>query len=150
MEEYRHLLAAVDLSTESGQVVQRAVALRDKCGAKLSLVHVVEYVPMAYAGDLALPDDYSLEQELLGAARRRMSELGKRIGVPEADRHLLLGNTAKEIVRIVQERGMDLIVLGSHGRHGLSMLLGSTANAVLHHARCDVLAVRISERPESG
>ncbi|WP_292363901.1 universal stress protein, partial [Methylophaga sp. UBA1464] len=37
----------------------------------------------------------------------------------------------------------DLIVVGSHGRKGIKMLLGSTANAILHHARCDVLAVRL-------
>ncbi|MGB1202845.1 MAG: universal stress protein [Alloalcanivorax venustensis] len=39
----------------------------------------------------------------------------------------------------------DLIVLGSHGKHGIRLLLGSTANAVLHRATCDVLAVRIPE-----
>ena len=150
MEDYRHLLAAVDLSAESDQVAHRAVALRDKCGARLSLVHVVEYVPMAYSGDLALPDDFNLEQELLEVARRRMVELGERLGVAEADRYVALGSTAKEILRIVQEQGMDLIVLGSHGRHGLAMLLGSTANAVLHHAECDLLAVRISEKPSRG
>jgi len=149
MEDYRHLLAAVDLSAESDQVVERAVALREKCGARLSLVHVVEYVPMAYSGDVALPDDYNLEQELLEAAQKRMAELGERVGVPEQDRYVVLGSTAREIVHIVQERGMDLIVLGSHGRHGLSVLLGSTANAVLHHAECDLLAVRISEQPAS-
>ena len=145
MEDYRHLLVAVDLTGESDQVVERALALREKCGARLSLVHAVEYVPMAYSGDLALPDDYNLEQELLEAARRRMQALGERIGVPEEDRYVVPGAAAREIVHIVQERGMDLIVLGSHGRHGLSMLLGSTANAVLHHAQCDVLAVRIGE-----
>ncbi len=150
MDDYRHLLAAVDLSVESDQVAQRAVALRDKCGARLSLVHVVEYVPMAYSGDLALPDDFNLEQELLEVARRRMVELGERLGVAETDQYVVLGSTAKEILRIVQEQGMDLIVLGSHGRHGLAMLLGSTANAVLHHAMCDLLAVRISEQPSSG
>ena len=63
---------------------------------------------------------------------------------------MALGSTAKEILRIVQEQGLDLIVLGSHGRHGVAMLLGSTANAVLHHAECDLLAVRITEQPSSG
>jgi universal stress protein A len=46
-------------------------------------------------------------------------------------------------VRIAKERGVDLIVVGSHGRHGLQLLLGSTANGVLHLAECDVLAVRV-------
>jgi universal stress protein A len=38
---------------------------------------------------------------------------------------------------------MDLIIIGSHGRHGIRILLGSTANAILHSAKCDVLAVRV-------
>jgi len=100
-------------------------------------------MPMAYAGDLALPDDFSLEEELVEIARKRMSALGERLGVAEADRHVVMGSTYKQILRVAQEQGADLIVLGSHGRHGLAVLLGSTANAVLHHAGCDVLAVRI-------
>jgi universal stress protein A len=40
---------------------------------------------------------------------------------------------------------VDLIVVGSHGRHGLQLILGSTANAVLHHASVDVIAVRVKE-----
>jgi universal stress protein A len=44
------------------------------------------------------------------------------------------------------ERGADLIVIGSHGRHGLQLLLGSTANGVLHLSECDVLAVRVGNK----
>jgi universal stress protein A len=144
MGEYRHLLAALDLSEESDTVLQRCVGLRDGFGARLSLVHVVEYVPMAYSGDLALPEDFNLEQELLGVARQRMDAVGERVGVPAGDRHVALGVTAREVLRVVEDQGVDLIVVGSHGRHGLALLLGSTAGAILHHASCDVLAVRIA------
>lgn len=143
MTAYRHLLLAVDFSAETESLVNRALALRDACGARLSLVHVVEYLPMAYSGDLALPEDFSLEDELLEIARRRMLELGERLGVAPADRHVVMGTTTREIPRVAEEQGVDLILVGSHGRHGLAMLLGSTANSVLHHARRDVLAVRI-------
>ena len=54
------------------------------------------------------------------------------MGRPETEIH----NTADEI-------GADLIVVGSHGRHGLALIFGSTANGVLHGAACDVLAVRV-------
>jgi universal stress protein A len=145
MDEYRHILVALDLTDESDQVAKRARLLGDRCGSRISLAHVVEYVPMAYSGDLVLPDDFNLEQELLEVARRRMTALGERLGVPEADRHVVLGAIAAEIVRLVQETRADLIVVGSHGRHGLAILLGSTANAILHHAPCDLLAVRIRE-----
>jgi len=50
-----------------------------------------------------------------------------------------------EIHRLAKDQGLDLIVVGSHGRHGLSLLLGSTSTGVLHGAKCDVLAVRIQK-----
>lgn len=143
--EYLHLLLAVDFSAEMEHVIGRARRLRDLHRARLSLVHVVEHLPMAYSGDLALPEDFSLEEELLDIATRRMEELGERLGVPSEDRHVVAGTTTKEILRVAETQAVDLILVGSHGRHGLAMLLGSTANSVLHHARCDVLAVRIPE-----
>ena len=143
MDDYKHLLLAVDFSADTGHVVERAVRLRDERDARLSLVHVVEYIPMAYSGDLVLPDDFNLEQELLDAARKRMADLGGRLGISEQDRHVVLGATSKEILRIVREQGVDLVVVGSHGRHGIALLLGSTADSILHHSECDLLAVRI-------
>jgi universal stress protein A len=56
-----------------------------------------------------------------------------------------LGSPKAEITRVAEEQGVDLIVVGSHGRLGLELLLGSTANGVLHAAKCDVLAVRVKE-----
>ncbi|MDN5937003.1 MAG: universal stress protein, partial [Nitrosospira sp.] len=55
------------------------------------------------------------------------------------------GVPEREIVRIAEEERVDLIVVGSHGRHGLALLLGSTANSVLHHAKCDVMAIRLQD-----
>jgi universal stress protein A len=54
-----------------------------------------------------------------------------------------IGNPAHEIRDAATELEADLIVVGTHGRHGLGLLLGSTANAVLHGVGCDVLAVRV-------
>ena len=56
-----------------------------------------------------------------------------------------MGSPKTEIVRVANEHKVDLIIVGSHGRHGLALLLGSTANGVLHHATCDVLAVRLRD-----
>ena len=56
-----------------------------------------------------------------------------------------MGSPKTEIVRVANENKVDLIIVGSHGRHGLALLLGSTANGVLHHATCDVLAVRLQD-----
>ncbi|WP_339891630.1 universal stress protein, partial [Neptuniibacter pectenicola] len=58
------------------------------------------------------------------------------------------GQTESEIHRIAKELEIDLIIVGSHGRHGIALLLGSTANGILHGATCDVLAIRIKEEAE--
>lgn len=55
------------------------------------------------------------------------------------------GVPKQEITQVADEQQADLIVVGSHGRHGLELLLGSTTNAILHHANCDVIAVRLRD-----
>ena len=59
---------------------------------------------------------------------------------------LAFGHPRQEIHRVTEEQSCDLIVVGSHGRHGLALLLGSTANDVLHGAPCDVIAVRLGKK----
>lgn len=140
---YNHLLLAVDFAPETDSVVERARQMMEKCEARLTLLHVVEHLPMSYSGDLILPDDYDLEQELLEVAKKQMAALGERLGVPAAEQHIEIGTTGRTILRLAANLEADLIVLGSHGRHGLAALLGSTARTVLNGASCDVLAVRI-------
>jgi universal stress protein A len=143
--EYTHFLLAVDFSPETESVVARAAQLKAQCGSRMSLLHVVEYLPMAYSGDLVLPDDFDLEQELLDVAKKQMAALGDRLGVPPEDRHIEIGGTGHTILRVAEDVGADLIILGSHGRHGIATLLGSTARSVLNGASCDVLAVRLQK-----
>jgi universal stress protein A len=140
---YRHLLLAADFAPETDCVVARAGELRAHLQARLTLLHVVEYLPMSYSGDLVLPEDFDLEQELVEVAKRQMAALGERLDVPPEDRRIETGSTGRTILRVAEEIGADLIVLGSHGRHGLAALLGSTARSVLNGAKCDVLAVRL-------
>ena len=94
---------------------------------------------MSYSGDLVLPDDFDLEQELLEVAKKQMAALGERMGVGAENRHIELGTTGRTILRFASDLDVDLIILGSHGRHGLAVLLGSTARSVLNGASCDVL-----------
>jgi universal stress protein A len=72
-----------------------------------------------------------------------LADYVKQLGVADAGQHVAQGSTKNEITRLALELQADLIVMGSHGRHGLALLLGSTANAVLHAAPCDVLAIRV-------
>ncbi|HVK99631.1 MAG TPA: universal stress protein [Dongiaceae bacterium] len=145
MGQYTHILLAADFNQESDIVVKRAKALAETFGAKLSLVHVLEPISIAYGGEFPV-DLGDLHKELEKQAQTQLAELGDRLGVTPDSRYLEVGITEKEILRVAKAKGADLIVLGSHGRHGLALLLGSTANAVLHHAEIDVLAVRIGPK----
>jgi universal stress protein A len=84
-----------------------------------------------------------MSQEFIELGRKKLAELAASLAIPEAQTWLETGSPKQEITRIAEENAVDLIVVGSHGRHGLALLLGSTANGVLHQATCDVLAVRL-------
>jgi len=143
MGTYRKVLVAVDFSRESEVVAQRGTALAREGGATLSLMHVVTpvYQEPLYDGVLSLPLD--LETQLLQAADGSLRALAQRLGVPDVECIVQVGSAKTAIVQTARDRSMDLIVVGSHGVHGLGLLLGSTANAILHAAPCDVLAVRV-------
>jgi universal stress protein A len=95
---------------------------------------------------MATPDWVLNEEELVKNAEQSLKTLQQEHGIPDAERLVLSGSPKHEIVRFAEEQNVDLIVIGSHGRHGIGRLLGSTAYPVLHHASCDVLAVRIKEQ----
>ena len=145
---YQHILIAVDLTDECHPVVERALAIAASSGAKAELVHIVEPMAMAFGGDV--PMDLSLlQQQQFDQARERLQSFAGRYPQLGAEqRHLAYGQPRQELHRLAEEQGCDLIVVGSHGRHGLALLLGSTANDVLHGAPCDVLAVRLKKTKE--
>ena len=139
---YKHILLAVDLTDDSKMVAKKAELLAKSSDAKLTLVHVQEPVRYAYANEA--PIDYSqLQSELDGFAEKSLKDLCGNIDYKVDASHLLSGQTASEIHQLCEEQDCDLIVVGSHGRHGLALIFGSHCNGVIHGAKCDVLAVRV-------
>ncbi|NOX92351.1 MAG: universal stress protein [Gammaproteobacteria bacterium] len=145
MNSYQHILCAVDLSTENAVVFSRAVELANCYHAQLGLLHVVEYIPVDLANELVLPQQQEIEQQLVVQAEKTLTNLAGQSAHIHVKSVVVQGSVKSGIVEHAKNTGVDLIVIGRHGRHGLSRLLGSVANAVLHHAPCDVLAVRIAE-----
>lgn len=145
MKLYNHVLLAVDFYDNDKRVQTRARLIAEQNHAQLSLVHVVENLPITDAAYGPIPFDVDMTQEWMEASKARLKTLGDELGVPEDRQYLEMGSAKMEIVRVADENAVDLIVVGSHGRHGLALLLGSTANGVLHHAQCDVLAVRLQD-----
>lgn len=143
MALYRKLLLAIDFASHTEDLCQHAAKLAEIHDATLSLIHVVEPIVTDSAFDTLPPLPVDFDDLLVQQARTRLEQLTQRYGIKEKNLYLEIGVTKREILRVAQEQEIDLILVGSHGRHGVELLLGSTANAVLHHADCDVLAVRL-------
>lgn len=144
MTEYRQLLLAADFSDACDFIARKARSLANLYQAKLSLVHVLDNIPMpdTYYGTV-IPLDQDSQYDKLELEKKKLLELGRQMSIEADDCWLIWGVPKQEIVALALKLSVDLIVVGSHGRHGLASLLGSTANAVLHHAPCDVMAVRL-------
>lgn len=142
MSEYKKIMLAIDLTEESLKVAERATQLARTFGAELHVVHVIEPLSLAYGGDVPM-DLSTVQEQIQDQAASHLREFSAILNVPETRQHLIFGRPESEIQRTAEEAGADIIVVGSHGRHGLALLLGSTANGVLHGASCDVLAVRV-------
>lgn len=141
---YSHLLIAIDLTEDCRLVLEKAQKLRDALACKATLVHVVEPLTMAFGGDV--PMDLSLLQEQqTEQAQNKLNILAEQHELLKANNcHLRFGQPRQEIHELAKEQNCDLIIVGSHGRHGLALLLGSTTKDLLSGAPCDILAVDLA------
>ena len=144
MSDYHTILLAIDLSEEADQVAAKAQALSQASKAALHIIHVIEPLSFAYGGDIPM-DFSSIQEEIQQQAESQLTDFSHRYNIDSDKQHIVLGRPDGEIHRLAKELSADLVVVGSHGRHGLALLLGSTANGVLHGANCDVLAVRVGK-----
>lgn len=141
---YKKVLFATDFDEVGVTAAHKAKKIADENQAELILVHVVEPIPAyAYPGFAGFAE---VEISIREQAEKELSALADRLKVSEKNKFLEFGATKKEVLRVADENQVDLIVTGSHGKHGLALLLGSTANAILHGAKCDVLIVRPPEK----
>ena len=140
---YRHILAAVETHEEGQPVLARARDLAKQFGATLSVLHVVEYLPVDPAGDALLTTPVDLSRERAAQAEARLREWCQGLGIPTERAKVAVGTITPEILRAAQEAGADLIVVGHHPRRGLAALFSHTEGGVVQRAPCDVLAIRL-------
>jgi universal stress protein A len=143
---YSNILVAIDLSEDSREVLEAAKAVAAKTGARMHLVTVIKPLTQVYGGlDMApiASGSVSFEEEASTQARKQLETLAGDFGINSGDIHIVLGSPGREVKDLAASTNADLIVVGTHGREGFNRLLGSTANAVLHDAGCNVLAVRL-------
>ena len=144
---YKQILVAVDITDEAGEVLSVAAESARLHGATLHcitvvkpLVHVYGSLEVAAVSDSALNFERDAQQQ----AHEQLKALCAAHGIDADDTSVTIGSPAVEIKRAADAMAADLIVIGSRGRHGIGVLLGSTANAVLQSVTCDVLAVKVA------
>lgn len=144
MSNYKNILVAIDINADYETVMQKALTIA-KSPDDLGLVYIpltsVYIQPYLYGVDLPPID----ESERLGRARAKLDGIASQYGIQAKKVYMKAGEAADEIKQIANDQKADLIVIGTHGRSGIKLLLGSTANAVLHGASQDVLAVRVHD-----
>lgn len=142
MAEIKHVLLPVDFSNCCAQAAAYANEITDRFNAQLHAIHVLEPIILPpYPGE-TLPESFIAERE--EHARLELKEWLANVKVPDfrLEPVLLHGSPFVEIIRFARNQKIDLIVMGTHGRTGLShALIGSVAEKVVRKAPCPVLTV---------
>jgi nucleotide-binding universal stress UspA family protein len=143
--EIKTILTPTDFSVHAEHAFRWALAMAADWNAHIVLLHVAPLLYLAYSESLYLMDPAKMENELITEAEKRLGELVHQQGTTGTiETRAVVGEPVWEICRAVEREHADLIVMGSHGRTGLShVLLGSVAERVMRYAPCPVLIVRL-------
>lgn len=149
MNRYQHILAAIDFSEISARVVECARELAEAYDARLTLLHVVENTPLGLepfgeTSSLYLAEELRLQQ--INDAQTNIQALMERFQLPLSVAPMIEEGFATDtILAFAKNKHVDLIVIAHSGKKGFLGFLGSTANAVVKSAHCDVWVVRHRE-----
>ncbi len=143
-KNYSHILYATDLGPHEKIVRGRLKAMLGENNTKVSIVHVVESMPvfMDMSGYLNTAE---IIEKMQDEASNLVNKISKDLEISESHQYIIVGSPKTSIVELAKKIKADLIVIGAHNRHIIDNLLGSTTDAVLRAAHCDVLAVRYKE-----
>lgn len=139
MKQYQNILIAVDIFENYHAITNQGKYLSEKFGARLNLIYALPHVITS------VPYAYDIEGKIQEDSQKQLEKVQQESGIDANHIHLCRGNPKDEISRLAKEINADLILIGSHGKHGIDLILGSTANGVLHTAECDVLTIRVDK-----
>ncbi len=144
IQPYKNILLPTDFSVHSNSAAERALQIAGQYGAKLHVLHVVEdFIYYTEDYDPVVADISQINDTLMAQADQNMSKFIDRNSLgKDAELEIQWGTPKRSIITWACEKNIDLIVMGSHGLHGIERLLGSVSNSVLHKASCDVLIVK--------
>lgn len=144
MSQYKKILVAIDINAQHESVVSKALEI---CQSPDDISLVYTSLPTMYIQPLLYGMEYNAidDKDRMAFARKKLMGIAHKFGIAEKNTYLQIGVAADEIKEMANKKNIDLIVIGTHGKSGIKLLLGSTANAVLHGVKQDVLAVRIHD-----
>tara|TARA_B110000091_G_C13748481_1_gene446587 strand:- start:626 stop:1048 length:423 start_codon:yes stop_codon:yes gene_type:complete len=140
MDNYQKILVALDLFSDHIPVLGRALDIAQN-PSKISLIYVT--FPQIYFESYGLGVGTDFVNDNQESAKATLLKLAKFYHIPDEQVYAPIGSAVDEIHLLSESVKADLIVMGTHGQSGLKLLLGSTANGVLHGVKCDVLAIKI-------
>ena len=148
MIKLNRILVPTDFSESARLALTYGMSFAQEYKAHLVLLHVVENLTVGYASDLFPVPMAEVFQEISGYARAELAKLAAeaREKDVEVEEQVVQGKPSAEIIRFAAERGVDMIVLGTHGKGMLDQaLFGSTTERVVRRSPCPVLSVRLAE-----
>lgn len=144
MNTITRILVPTDFSEPADEALDYALGLGKSLGATVSLVHVFDdpFERTLYS-EQYVPMPAEIRDEILANVQQQLAERAARSGRSDVTSAILSGPPAQAIVDSAREQKADLIVMGTHGRHGVAhLLMGSVAERVVRTATCPVLTVR--------
>jgi nucleotide-binding universal stress UspA family protein len=143
--DLEHILVATDFGTSSLRAVRFAAELAARLEAQLTVLHVVQESPVVYADDPGVALGFGARDDRERSAKRELDGFLESLArdATRCDGVIRVGDAAREIVAYAHESECDLLVVGTHGRSGISrLLLGSVAERIVRTSRVPVLSVR--------
>ena len=141
MQHYKSILVPIDFSKASSYALKNANDLAKMTKAKLTVLHVVDYIPPAYAA-ATIPAAFASGDLIIERARSHVEDMIKDMGDIECDIVIKAGKAKKTILSEAEIQKSDLIMIGSHDETMAGFTLGSVAHRIIHSAACDVMVVR--------
>ena len=150
---FKHILVPVDGSPTSMMAVSKAAGLAKAFGSAVTILYVIDPYPFTGVGaDFAYGQAQYLSaataeaNTAVDAAKQRFAAAGVKVETRVVESHAIW----RGVMEVAESLGVDLIVMGSHGRRGLEKLvLGSVTQSVLAHSKISTLVVRSSDEPGS-
>ena len=152
MTRITRILVPTDFSATADAALDSAYVLAERFGASLELLHVLDdpFVVDGMAAEAYISEGPALRTAMLQEAQERLRHrAAPRATIPDIKTEVLFGHGARTISEYASDRGVDLIVMGTHGRTWFAhLLLGSVAEQLIRTAPCPVLTVRQPKMPQ--